>query len=135
MAAAGSPGGDAFLREQAEAARAALMQGVNDLKAALAGTVDPRQLPRRYPFITIGAVAVTGFVAALLTIPSREQQELKRLERIRRAMYPEAEPAKAKAADGHGEPAKAKAPLWMTVVREGIQGGAAAARELGHRLD
>ncbi len=97
------------------------MRGVNDLKAALAGTLDPRLLPRRYPFITIGAVAVSGFVAALIAIPSREQQELKRLERIRRAMYPEPEPAKAPPSNGDGTAEKAKTPLWMTLVREGIQ--------------
>ena len=96
------------------------MQGFNDLKAALAGKVDPRNLPRRYPFLTIGGVAAAGFVAALLTIPSKEQQELRRLERIRRAMYPEPEPAKAKAPASAEEKA-AKAPLWMTLVKEGIQ--------------
>ncbi len=122
MAAAGSPGGDAFLREQAEDAKAALLQGVNDLKAALAGTLDPRQLPRRYPFITVGAVAVAGFAAALIAIPSREEQELRRLERIRRAMYPEPDPPKAAARDGQPDGEKpVKPPLWMTLLKEGIQ--------------
>ena len=121
----GSPAVDSYLRDQAEEARAALTQGLNDLKVALARGVDPRQLPRKYPFITVGAVAVTGFVAAMLTIPSKEQQELRRLERIRRAMYPDPEPVKGKIADVDqaAEKAAAKAgkpPLWVTLVREGV---------------
>jgi hypothetical protein len=118
----GSPGDDAFLRQQAEEARAALSRAANDLKAAVAGTLDPRLIPRRYPFITVGAIAVTGFLAALVAIPSREQQELKRLERIRRAMYPQPEPTKPAQADGHApSDAAAKPPLWVTLLREGVQ--------------
>jgi hypothetical protein len=120
VAAAGSPGGDAFLREQADEARAALARGLDDLKAAVAGTIDPRQLPRRYPIWTISGVAVAGFVAAVLTIPSREEQELKRLERIRRAMYPEPEPPKPPHAEAVAEKA-AKASLWVTLLREAVQ--------------
>ncbi len=94
-----------------------------ELKAALAGTVDPRNLPRRFPFLTVGAVAAASFAAAVVAIPSREQQELKRLERIRKAMYPDPEPAKASAGDGEkptGKPTD-KTPLWVTLVKEGIQ--------------
>lgn len=121
-AAAGSPAVDAYLRKQAEEARVALTQGFNDIRVALARGADPRNLPRKFPFVTVGTVAVVGFAAALLTIPSREQQELRRLERIRRAMYPE--PAKAeanveKSASKAAEKA-AKPPLWMTLVREGV---------------
>ena len=124
-AKAGSPAVDAYLREQAEEARAALTQGFNDLKVALSRGVDPRQLPRKFPFITVGAVAVTGFVAAVLTIPSKEQQELRRLERIRRAMSPDPEPVKDRGSDADraAEKAAAKAgkpPLWVTLVREGV---------------
>lgn len=121
-AAAGSPAVDSYLRSQAEEARAALFEAVNGLKAAVAQGVDPRQLPRKFPFITVGAVAVTGFVAALLTIPSREQQELRRLERIRRALHPVEEPAKEKGSDGQRAADKAAKPqLWVTLVREGVQ--------------
>ncbi len=117
---------DAYLREQAEEARKAILQGLTDLKATLAGTLDPRAVPRRFPIATLGAVAATGFVAAILTIPSREQQELRRLERIRKAMYPPADvPKDAKQAVGSaaGQAAAevAKPPLWVTLMREGIQ--------------
>ena len=120
-AAAGSPVGDAFLREQAQEARLALTRGVNDLKAALAGTLDPRQLPRRFPFITVGAVAVAGFAAAWLAIPSREEQELRRLERIRRAMYPEPEKPKVAPSTASEEAEKAKPALWVSLLTAGIQ--------------
>ena len=96
---------------------------MNDLKAALARGADPRQLPRKFPFLTVGAVAVTGFVAAVLTIPSKEQQELRRLERIRRAMYPDPEPVKGSAAAAGkavDDAKSSKPPLWVTLVREGI---------------
>ncbi len=117
---------DAYLRKQADEARQAVAQGVNDLKVALARGVDPRVLPRKFPFITVGAVAVTGFVAALMVIPSREQQELRRLERIRRAMTPDPEPARKAAAKAEATADKAvkgesKTPLWMTLVKEGVQ--------------
>ena len=121
-AAGGSPVSDAFLREQADEARKALAAAAEQLKAALAGTLDPRALPRKYPFITVGVVAAAGFAAALLAIPSKEQQELKRLERVRRAMYPEPEvPKEAKKAVEDAKAAAAKPPLWVTLVREGVQ--------------
>jgi hypothetical protein len=130
VAAAGSPASDAFLREQAEEARRAVLNGLDQLKAAVAGTMDPRNLPRRFPFVTVGAVALAAFATAVVAIPSREQQELKRLERIRRAMYPEPEVAKdaSKDAKAAAEQAKAaangeaaKPPLWVTLLREGVQ--------------
>ena len=121
-AATGSPGGDAFLREQADEARRALAKGFEDLKATVAAKVNPRHLPRKFPFVTVGAVAVAGFAAALLAIPSKEQQELKRLERIRRAMYPEPKPPKAdKAAVDKAKAQGDKTPLWVTLVKEGVQ--------------
>ena len=121
-AAAGSPAGDAFLREQADEARRALTKGMADLKATVAAKVDPRHLPRKFPFVAVGAVAVAGFATALLTIPSKEQQELKRLERIRRAMYPDPKPPKAeKAAVDKAKAEGDKTPLWVTLTKEGIQ--------------
>ena len=124
MAAAGSPASDEFLREQADEAARALQQGFNDFKAALAGKVDPRQLPRKFPFLMVGAVAAASFAAAVVAIPSKEQQELKRLERIRRALHPEPEVPKAvkKAADAAAKAdGQQKGPLWVTLLREGIQ--------------
>ena len=91
-----------------------------ELKSAVAGTVDPRALPRKFPFITVGAVAVAAFVAAVVAIPSKEQQELKRLERIRRAMYPEPEPSKAVKAEVDDAKAKANSPWWQTLLKEGV---------------
>ena len=41
----------------------------------------------------IGSAVAAGFVAAVLAIPSKEQQELKKLEKIRRALHPEVEKA------------------------------------------
>ena len=118
----GSPVDDAYLRGQAEAARKALLAGFDDLKATLAGTVDPRAIPRRFPIATLGAVAATGFVAALLAIPSKEQQELRKLERIRQALHPDPEPAKdVKQAATKAAAAAAKPPLWVTLLREGVQ--------------
>jgi len=63
---------------------------------------------------------VAGFIAAVLTIPSREEQELKRLERIRRAMYPEPEPVKPAKPEGVAETA-VKTSIWVTLLREAVQ--------------
>lgn len=96
---------------------------MQQLKVAVADKVDPRELTRRFPFVAIGTMLVAGFATAVVAIPSREQQELKRLERIRKAMHPEVTPpksAKSDKADADGQP-QAKGPLWLSIAKEVLQ--------------
>ncbi|HSV14736.1 MAG TPA: hypothetical protein VLI90_10780 [Tepidisphaeraceae bacterium] len=116
-----------FLTRQADEAKAAIASALADAKAALAEGIDPREWTRRYPFVALGSAVAAGFVAAVLTIPSKEQQELKKLEKIRRAMHPEVDEVKSKTkaavADAADE-AKAeshKHSFWSTILREAVQ--------------
>jgi hypothetical protein len=77
-----------FLTLQQEHAKAAIGRAVSELKSALAGGVDPRPLMKNYPWATLGASAVAGFVAASVLIPSKEQQALKKLAAIEKALNP-----------------------------------------------
>src|SRR5437016_9533541 len=71
-----------FLTLQQEHAKAAIGRVVSEIKGALAEGADPRAWVQQYPWATLGASAVAGFVAATMLIPSREQQALKKLAEI-----------------------------------------------------
>src|SRR5215213_4928180 len=77
-----------FLTLQQEHAKAAIGRAVSELKSALAGGVDPRPWMKQYPWATLGASAVAGFVAASMLIPSKEEQALKKLAAIEKALNP-----------------------------------------------
>jgi hypothetical protein len=77
-----------FLTLQQEHAKAAIGRAVSELKNALAGGVDPRPWMKQYPWATLGASAVAGFVAASMLIPSKEEQALKKLAAIEKALNP-----------------------------------------------
>ena len=77
-----------FLTLQQEHAKAAIGRAVSQLKDALAGGVDPRPWMKQYPWATLGASAVAGFVAASVLVPSKEQQALKKLAAIEKALNP-----------------------------------------------
>lgn len=50
--------------------------------------VDPKLWAKEYPWITVGAAAVAGFLTAYTLIPSKEEQALKKLAKIERALHP-----------------------------------------------
>jgi hypothetical protein len=77
-----------FLTNQVNEASAAIGAAFNSLKADLSKGLDPKVLTDKYPWLTIGAAAVAGFVATSALVPSKEQQALKKLERIERALSP-----------------------------------------------
>jgi hypothetical protein len=78
-----------FLKEQAANAKAALKQALGDFGKGLGHGVDPRAWTQQYPWMSLGAAAIAGFVAASAVIPSKEDQALKRLARIEKALHPE----------------------------------------------
>jgi len=77
-----------FLTLQQEHAKAAIGRAVSELKDALAQGVDPRPWMKNYPWATLGVSAVAGFVAASMLVPSKEEQALKKLAAIEKALNP-----------------------------------------------
>jgi hypothetical protein len=54
--------------------------------AGLGQGANPVEWAREYPWASVGAAAVAGFVAANVLIPSKEDQALKKLARLERAL-------------------------------------------------
>lgn len=77
-----------FLTLQQEHAKAAIGRAVSELKNALAQGADPRHLMKQYPWMTLGASAVAGFLATSMLVPSKEEQALKKLAAIEKALNP-----------------------------------------------
>src|SRR6185312_3350356 len=89
-----------FLAQQAEMARLAMTRSLSEIKTRLAQGADPKAWAKEFPWITVGAAAVAGFVAASTLIPSKEDQALKRLAKIERALNP---PPRRESSNGDGE--------------------------------
>ena len=113
-----------FLQQQVSEAKAALAATLSDAAAALKDGVDPATWARRYPLLAIGSALLAGFAAAAVTIPSKEQQELRKLEKLAKALRPAAPaPSGDKAAAAPTANATAdetKKPLWLTILHEAI---------------
>ena len=102
-----------FLKKQADHAHAAIARALANAKAGLAEGMDPREWTRAYPIVAVGSALAAGFVAAVMTIPSKEEQEIARLAKIHKAMNP---PPPA-AAHGNGD-TKEKESIWKTLLLE-----------------
>jgi hypothetical protein len=112
---------DDFLRLQAEKAKAEIADALHRAKAALKNNADPRELTRRHPWIAIASAVAVGFAAAAAAIPSKQELELRRLERIRQALNPKPpEPASAET-NGSAKKTDAKPSLAHTLIHELIQ--------------
>jgi len=59
---------------------------LKDLKAKLGQGVDPKAWAKEHPWIAVGAAAVAGFAATAALVPSKEEQALKKLAAIERAL-------------------------------------------------
>ena len=94
----------AFLAQQAADAKAAISATLAESGQDLGKAVNVGALTRQYPWLTLGASTVAGFVATSLLVPSKEDQALKRLAKIERALNPEPPPAKP--ADTDAPPAQ-----------------------------
>jgi len=86
-----------FLAQQAVDAKAAISRTLSDLGTSLGNGANLSAWTREYPWLTLGATTVAGFVAAAAIVPSKEQQALRRLAKIERALNPE--PPKKKKSD------------------------------------
>ena len=92
--------------------------------------VDPRAWTAQHPWIAVATAAVGGFVAATQFVPSKDEQLLKKLEKIREAVMPEIErPSKkereaaavAEQLDGDGKPKKDRRGLLNVIGTELIR--------------
>ncbi len=83
----------AYLAQQAADAQAAIKRTLNDIKTGLAQGANPSGWVREYPWISLGASVVAGFVATTAIVPSKEERALRKLARIERALHPEPPPA------------------------------------------
>jgi hypothetical protein len=95
-----------FLNRQAEEAMAAIKRTLTQMKGDLAEGANPVEWAREYPWLTLGASAVAGFVATSMLVPSKEEQALRKLAKIERALNPERhrrEPAKHEDSNGNGK--------------------------------
>ena len=98
-----------YLTLQQEHAKAAIGRVVGELKTALAEGANPTEWAKQYPWATLGVSAVAGFVAASMLIPSREQQALKKLAEIERALNPEPRRRVERERDEHPDSVDGKA--------------------------
>ena len=98
-----------FLLLQQEHAKAAIGRVVSELKGALAEGADPRLWAKQYPWATLGVSAIAGFVATSMLVPSREQQALKKLAEIERALNPEPRRRAERERDDHPDSVDGKA--------------------------
>jgi hypothetical protein len=87
--------------------------------------VDPRRITGSHPWIALSVAAVGGFVAATQFVPSKDEQLLKKLEKIREAVMPEItrktstereREAAAEQLDNDGKPQKTKGRGFFTVI-------------------
>jgi len=108
-----------FLRQEADRARQALMRSWSDAKAHLLHGADPRAWTGEHPWMALGGAAVAGFAAAAVLVPSKEEQALKKLAALERALSgvePKA-PAPATGASTNGDAAAIKAKHgWLTTL-------------------
>jgi len=92
----------------------------------LAGGTDPVDWAKRYPWVAMGAGAVAGFVATTLLVPSKEEQALKKLAAIERALnpHPRAHQRPEREPDGNGDSSKDYKPegrgFMSLIAREAI---------------
>jgi len=97
-----------YLKEQSANAKAAIKNALTDFGKGLGHGVDPRAWTQEYPWMSVGAAAILGFVAASAVIPSKEEQALKRLARIEKALHPEKQEAKHERVETHGKKVEKK---------------------------
>jgi hypothetical protein len=100
-----------YLQQQADDAKAAIGNAICEAKTALTQGMDPKAWTRKYPLIAVGSALAAGFAAAVVTISTKEQQELERLREISKALHPETT----------APPASAKPGFWSGLIREAVQ--------------
>lgn len=84
----------AYLAQQAVDARAAITATLSAIGRDLGQGANVGAWTRQYPWLTLGASTVAGFVATAMLVPSKEDQALRKLAKIERALNPPPPPRK-----------------------------------------
>jgi hypothetical protein len=77
-----------FLAQQAADAKAAITRAISQIGAELGKAVNPSGVMHSHPWLTLGATTIAGFVAAAAVVPSKEEQALRKLSKIEKALHP-----------------------------------------------
>lgn len=75
-----------FLAQEAERAKSAMAQAWTDAKAKAMEGLDPRVWTASHPWYALGGAAIAGFIAAYGLTPTKEQQILRKIAQINRAI-------------------------------------------------
>ena len=75
-----------YLQDQAEAAKDAMGRAWSEFMTGMGKSADPRQWAKAHPWVTMASATVAGFAAASTLVPSKEEQALKKLAAIERAL-------------------------------------------------
>jgi hypothetical protein len=75
-----------FLAQEAERAKAAMAQAWSDAKDKAIEGLDPRVWTGNHPWYALTGAALAGFVAAYSLTPTKEQQILRKIAQINRAI-------------------------------------------------
>ena len=89
-----------FLAKQQEAAKRAISNVITELTHNIGHGIDPRAWTKEHPWMMVAGATVAGFVGAMMAVPSKEEQALRRLARLEEALLPKASEKKEPAADG-----------------------------------
>ncbi|HEX5244166.1 MAG TPA: hypothetical protein VFW23_12960 [Tepidisphaeraceae bacterium] len=81
-----------YLQDQAEAAKDAMGRAWSEFMTGMGKSADPRQWAKAHPWITMASATVAGFAAASTLVPSKEEQALKKLAAIERALHIDGRP-------------------------------------------
>src|SRR5688572_13637287 len=108
------PGGPAseaeFLQRQAEEAAKAISQVFGEFSKSLKDGIDPTLWTKEHPWAMVAGATVAGFAAAAMFVPSKEDQALRKLIAMEKALMPKGSRRGAHDGDGHdaGEDGGAK---------------------------
>ena len=78
-----------FLQQQADEARKALNAAFGELSRSLRDGVDPKAWTKEHPWAMVAGATIAGFAAAAAFVPSKEEQALRRLAKIEKALMPQ----------------------------------------------
>ncbi len=107
-----------FLAAQADQAMAAVKKAVGEMKEQLAQGANPVVWAKEYPWVAIGAAAAAGFLGTSLLVPSREEQALRKLAAIERALSPKPAPSENGNGKHDGKGEAPPASLGAMIVKE-----------------
>ena len=90
-----------FLQRQAEEAAKAISQVFGEFSKSLKDGIDPTLWTKEHPWAMVAGATVAGFAAAAMFVPSKEDQALRKLIAMEKALMPKGS-RRAAAYDGDG---------------------------------